>query len=772
LYFLWRGIRNRAWFRTLPQRLGFLPRSFRQTVPGAIWLHAVSVGEVLAAPGLLRRLREEFPRSPVFVSTSTLAGRATAHQKLRGLAAGVFYAPLDYVFAVRRVLRTLRPSLVIVMETEIWPNLFRETARIHAPLLIVNGRISDRAARRYFAWSWFFAHVLRWPARILAQSEVMRERFIRAGAPPGIVEVSGNLKYDFEPREAGPDSAVRRWLDALRPARVWIAASTMPPARAGDIDEDDAVIRAFEQLAPKEPGLLLIVAPRRPERFDPAGRKLAAAGIRAVRRSALEQAHPPALPAVLLLDTIGELSGLFACADAVFLGGSLAERGGHNILEPAFFSKPVVIGPHMENFADIAAEFRAAGACVQIGDAADLAPAVAALLRDPPAASAIGRKALACALARRGVSASVAAELARFYRRAIPCYRPAWPQYGILRLLAAVWLWAGGRRRGKEAAHRRRIEPRTVSAGNITMGGTGKTPLVLYLAERARQAGRRPGILTRGYGRAAPQRIVVLEAGARVPVALSGDEPQIYLRAAVAPVGLGADRYRVGKLLAEDFATDLLLLDDGFQHLRLERDLDIVLIDALNPFGGGEIFPLGRLREPLDSLARADVFVITRAEHARLLDAIEHRLRLYQPRAPVFHARLVPEHWVEYATGARLGPGRLPFQRVGAFCGLGNPDSFWATLAALDLDPVERVAFSDHHVYRPREIRRLADHFRHAGAQAVVTTEKDTFNLCEGCSDLLAPLPLYWLQVRMALDREDEFWHIVDRDSSQDSSTH
>src|ERR1039458_3315720 len=155
IYFLCRDWRSGGYWRSLPQRFGFLPRSFRQTGPGAIWLHAVSVGEVLSCLEFLRRLRLRFPRSGLFVSTSTLAGKATADEKLRGLADGVFYAPVDYVFAVRRALRTLRPSVVVVAETELWPNLFREVKRTGAALTLVNGRISDRAFARYLSSRWF-----------------------------------------------------------------------------------------------------------------------------------------------------------------------------------------------------------------------------------------------------------------------------------------------------------------------------------------------------------------------------------------------------------------------------------------------------------------------------------------------------------------------------------------------------------------------------------------------------------------------------------------
>jgi 3-deoxy-D-manno-octulosonic-acid transferase len=227
----------------------------------------------------LRRLRAEFPHSRLFVSTSTLAGRAAAGDKLRDLADGVFYAPVDYVWAVRRVLRALRPAVVAIAETEIWPNLFREAHRTGAGLAIVNGRISDRAFPRYLPFRWFFREVLSEADSILAQTDAMGERFLALGALPGRMHTGGNFKYDFEARAAAAGSPVPALLERARPGKVWIAASTMPPAAAGDVDEDDAVIAAFQELATRHPDLLLILAPRRPERFDTAAGKLEAEGI-------------------------------------------------------------------------------------------------------------------------------------------------------------------------------------------------------------------------------------------------------------------------------------------------------------------------------------------------------------------------------------------------------------------------------------------------------------------------------------------------------------
>ena len=741
---------------SLAQRLGLLPHSLRQTGPGAIWLHAISVGEVLGSLEFVQALRRQLPNTRIFLSTGTLAGREAADQKLAGLVDGIFYAPVDYVFAVRKVLRALRPSVVVVMETEIWPNLFRETRRTGASLAMVNGRISDRAFPRYRRFAWFFSGVLPAADLILAQDDSARERFLALGAPADRTSTGGNFKYDFAPRTAAPGSPVLALLDRAPTAKVWIAASTMPPAAAGDPDEDDAVIAAFRDLAERHADLLLLLAPRKPERFDEAARKLEAAGVQFVRRSRMTGEERVRLPGVVLLDSIGELSGLFARAEAVFMGGTLAQRGGHNPLEPALFAKAVIAGPHMENFQEIADQFYAAGAGVRIADAAELAPAVERLLRDPETAAAIGRRALACAEQRRGASSRAAAAVRELYAARIPRYCPAMPWYAMAWAMARGW--EAGSRRKQEADMRacRRVDAPVISVGNLTMGGTGKTPCVLRLAELLKERGRNPGILTRGYGRSSPESSLALGPGAVMVAEQTGDEPQIFVRSGLAAVGIGADRYAAGMLLRRDFRSDVLLLDDGFQHLRLARNVDIVLVDALNPFGGGGVFPLGRLREPVEGLARADIVLITRSGFTDLPLAVERAVQRLNPGAPVFRADVDPKAWVD-AAGREYAVDAPPFTSAGGFCGLGNPQSFRRTLERLGIEVVDWIEFGDHHHYRPRELRRIAQQFGSHGAGAAVTTEKDSVNLCDGFAGLLAPLDVYWLKVGMRIEREDEF---------------
>jgi len=441
----------------------------------------------------------------------------------------------------------------------------------------------------------------------------------------------------------------------------------------------------------------------------------------------------------------------------VFMGGTLARRGGHNILEPAFFARPVVVGPHMENFPEIDREFRAAQACVPIADAAGLAGAVEDLLRDSARAAAVGERALACAEARSGATARAIALVRLLYDRHIPCHRPAWPWFPLAWALSRIWEWGGRLRMRRAALDRRRLHVPVVGVGNITMGGTGKTPCVLWLARALAARGRHPGVLTRGYGRASPQKYLVVPAGASLDADLTGDEPQILIRSGLAPVGIGADRYRTGLLLEKESAVDVVLLDDGFQHVRLQRRADVVLIDALRPFGGRRLFPTGRLREPLAGLGRADVFLITRSDSSDLVPAIHNTIRRWNERAPVFHASVRPAAWVEHTTGERFDIGAPPFRRAAAFCGLGNPDSFRHSLGALGIELTEWVEFDDHHRYRPYELRRMALLGKDAGATALVTTEKDSINLCDGTPHLIDPLRLFWLQVELQVDDEAGF---------------
>ncbi|GAB7027906.1 3-deoxy-D-manno-octulosonic acid transferase [Geotalea toluenoxydans] len=376
-YHLYRSI-SRGRKTAFIERFGFIPASELKTLAGSevIWLHAVSVGETIAAVPLVKALRQRYPRKKIVVSNVTETGREVA-EKIAGVDLCIYF-PFDYPFAVAGALNRVRPSLVLIMETEIWPNFIRKARALHIPVVLVNGRISDRSFRRYLKLSWFFGPVLRLLSAICMQSGEDARRIQAVGALPAQVQVTRNLKYDI----AVPTRSVTE--------REQIKASYCLPGdvlifTAGSTHEGEEmpVIAAYQAAQTGDKGLVMVLVPRHPERARQVAGLLAAAGISYRFRSALHE-NEGALAAgeVLLVDTVGELLNLYAVSDLVFVGGSLVPTGGHNVLEPAALSVPVIFGPHMDNFREISALVLAGGAGIRVADGDELAAQLQALLKD------------------------------------------------------------------------------------------------------------------------------------------------------------------------------------------------------------------------------------------------------------------------------------------------------------------------------------------------------------------------------------------------------
>jgi 3-deoxy-D-manno-octulosonic-acid transferase len=396
-YFLYQAVRHRKYIRNLPQRLGYLPLSFNLDAEESIWIQAVSVGEVLTVRALLPQLRERYPRLRIFVSTTTMTGQNVARTNVQGVD-GVFYFPLDLTFVVRRTLAVVKPRLFIMMETELWPNLLRECRRAGVKTMLVNGRISARSHPRYMLARRFFRRVLADVDRFCMQSEESARRIIEIGAPRERVTVTGSLKFDsLEIPGSVPDRGHNRVLRYFRipPERpVIIAASTLR-------GEEEPVLDAFQRIRATWGNALLIIAPRKPERFVEAERLAQQRGWRVARRKELPVDAEPRVD-VVILDTIGELAQLYQIATLVFVGGSLADAGGHNILEPAVFGKPIVFGPHMHNFAEISRTFLENRGAVQVHSATGLETVLVELLSDPVRRASLGAAARALVEANRG----------------------------------------------------------------------------------------------------------------------------------------------------------------------------------------------------------------------------------------------------------------------------------------------------------------------------------------------------------------------------------
>lgn len=396
-WFLYQAIRYRKYFGNLAQRMGYLPVSFNLDGDESIWIHAVSVGEALTARALLADLRERYPRLKIFLSTTTLTGQQIARSRFQDVDA-VFFLPFDLPPFVNRTLRLVKPRLFIMMETEIWPNLLRACRRQGVKTMLVNGRISSRSYPRYRLARAFFRRVLADVDRFCMQSEESARRIIDIGADPTRVTVTGSLKFEsLESPAAAAGRGAGRVLRFFRipPSRpVFMAASTLK-------GEESAVLSAFAAVRRAQPNALLIMAPRKPERFGEAEALARAEGLRVLRRTELAVDAEPRAD-VVILDTIGELAHLFQVATVVFVGGSLVAQGGHNILEPAVHGKPIVFGPHMENFTEIAEAFLKEQAAVEVSSAAELAATIVRLTGDPVERARLGAAARALVEANRG----------------------------------------------------------------------------------------------------------------------------------------------------------------------------------------------------------------------------------------------------------------------------------------------------------------------------------------------------------------------------------
>ena len=400
LRLLWRGRRERGYLKHWGERLALGPAP----ATGALWIHAVSVGEMRAAQPLIQALRDAHPDAPLLLTCMTPTGRATA-ESLYGSFARIVYLPYDYAGSMHRFMRRARPRVGILMETELWPNLVHAAARGQVPIVLANARLSERSARGYARFAGLTGPMLAEMNLIAVQTEVEAERFRSLGARPECVQVTGSIKFDLkidEQLQPRAKALREQWGAEQRP--VWIAASTHE-------GEDALILEAHRQLLQVHGDALLILVPRHPERFD-AVYALCRDQFATVRRSLGTPVNGQT--AVLLGDTMGELLFLYALADIAFVGGSLVATGGHNPLEPAALALPVVMGPHVFNFLEITAMLREAGALQQVDDAEGLAGAIRRLIELPQDARRMGLAGKAVMQANQGALDRLVQALAKW----------------------------------------------------------------------------------------------------------------------------------------------------------------------------------------------------------------------------------------------------------------------------------------------------------------------------------------------------------------------
>ena len=405
-YWFVRLLRQGKYREGVGNRLGMLPPHLRSMVAAGkpvIWVHAVSVGEILAVAGLIEEMRKRFAGYAIAISTTTSTGHKLAGDRFG--PENVFYFPLDLSFAVRRYMRLLRPKLVVIAETEFWPNFLRAARRSGAAVAVVNARISDRSYPRYRRFSSLLRMVLRNVDRFLAQTEEDARRLVGVGAAQDRVMTAGNLKFDAAAPATMPEvGQLLARLQEISAGPIVVLGSTVE-------SEEQMLVATLRAILGRHSRALVILAPRHKERFDAVAELLSSYGIPFTRRSYPEWPRNVTSGSILLLDTIGELASIYSLAYVSFVGGSLASRGGHNILEPAAFGIPIIVGPHTENFRDIVQKIADGGGVLVVRDQHELQSALLRLLADPVERKQLGERALEILKANQGATERTLAEL-------------------------------------------------------------------------------------------------------------------------------------------------------------------------------------------------------------------------------------------------------------------------------------------------------------------------------------------------------------------------
>lgn len=389
LRLLWRGIKTRDYWQRISERLGFAP--FKVTVP-SIWLHSVSMGETLAAIPLIRALKQQYPTVPIVVTTTTSTGSLQVRQHL-GDSVLHSYAPYDLPSMIARFFNQVQPKILIVMETELWPNWFFACQKTQIPIIIANARLSSKSHQGYQRILPLTQQMLACVSGVAAQTQMDAQNYIALGLPAEKVQVTGNIKFDLEmPKDmAAQIKILQTQLGHNRP--IWLAASTHE-------GEDEQVLAAFATIRATTPNALLILIPRHPHRFEKVASLCQQQGYELVLRS--ENKPCQASTSILLGDTMGEVKLFCAVSDVAFIGGSLMPVGGHNLLEPAAFGVPVLCGPYIHNFTAIGSLLCQAGGARIVKNSHELAMTVLELLQDSTLRTSMGQKAYQVVVANRG----------------------------------------------------------------------------------------------------------------------------------------------------------------------------------------------------------------------------------------------------------------------------------------------------------------------------------------------------------------------------------
>ena len=809
--FVLRATRERGFIERIKQSFGFYPQETIDKVAGknAIWVHAASVGEIVATSPLVREFRKVFPDSPILVSVVTTGGYEMAHRIIKD-ADAIIYFPLDLPFLASRVVGRIRPRVFLPVETELWPNFLKKAKQLDVPVMMVNGRISDRSVKQYKYLFGMLREMIGTVKCFAMQSSIDADYIMRLGAPRELVTVTGNTKFDqaYTSVSAEERAALIEELGLSGASRIMIAGSTHR-------GEEELVLAAFKAVREKDPGVRLIIAPREVLRTLEVEHLCRKAGFTVTTRKELQKGDAARGEDIVILDTVGELGRVYGLGDVIYIGGSLIPHGGHNILEPAAHGKAIIVGNQMFNFKDIHALFRNRNAVVTVTNGEELTRETLRLFGDAAERARLEAETLAIINENKGASeksARILVEMLETYesRRSIRAqerivghrvratqkvanfqtyfidlvhdkevrgisrrlimgvfyvFSLIYEQLVNLKLTMYRWGWA----------KKERLDCYVISLGNVTVGGTGKTPTAQHLAREISDMGYRVAILNRGYRAKWRGEVGIVSDGRtlKMDAETAGDEAFMLAKHLPnVPVLIGAQRAVTGRYAIEHFGAEVAILDDGYQHWQLERDMDILLVDAVNVFGNGYLLPRGTLREPLSHIDRADVCLMTKVDQAAP-GAIAHiweTFRSYNQDGLVLESIHQPRQfvrlsdWYEDIAAGGVPVTEMEGKKVLAVSAIGNPASFEQTLADLGIEMVESMRYPDHHDYGERDMAEVLYRAETLGVEAIVITEKDAVKVPGDVVRAKWRIPMYVISVQVTLQKgREEFFQELKR---------
>jgi len=789
--FMLRSIREKGFVERIKQSLGLLPNEALERVARrqCIWVHAASVGEIVAASPLIKEFRREFPDDPILVSVVTNSGYAMANRIIKD-ADSIIYYPLDLPFLPQYILGKIRPRVFLPVETELWPNFLKAARKYKIPVMMVNGRISDKSVKRYHHLHSLLDDMIGTVNVFAMQSEIDAQYIQRLGARAEFVTVTGNTKFDQTYTNVDP-AEKRRLISemGLEGAQgILLAGSTHK-------GEEKYILESFCQLRKDFPGVKMVIAPRDIMRQDEIQALCHEYGFSVRLRTALLKA-PEADHDIVILDTIGELGKVYSIGDVVYVGGSLIEHGGHNILEPAAHGKAIIVGHHMFNFKDTHILFSKRNACITVKNQQELTASIRRLFAEKEERNRMEAETLAIVSENKGASrksALILHELLDRYEQSPSRIRSIEKienlqtyliqlvhgkedhglRANIVIFILHVFSYIYGALVNCKLAlyrsgilNKSKLDCFVISLGNITVGGTGKTPTAQRLARDIRDMGYRVVILNRGYRAKWKGEVGVVSDGKKLymSAAEAGDEAFLLAKNLPnVPVLIGPERAITGHYAVEHFQAEVAILDDGYQHWQLVRDLDILLIDAINVFGNGYMLPRGTLREPVEHLDRADVCLLTKVDQAApgSCEYIRETVGEHNQQALVVESIHLPRcfieigDWYQDIAGEGIDVGHMAGKKVMAVSAIGNPASFEQTISDIGAVVVESQRYPDHHDYTKDEIFNSMQQAQEQGAQAIIITEKDAVKIPRSIIEAERPLPIYVISIEVTFQKGD-----------------